>query len=368
MTDERDLAYLDMAEALAVQALGRTSPNPHVGAVVVRRGRIVGTGFHEAAGREHAETAALRRAGKNARGATLYLTLEPCVHWGRTPPCAESVLTSGIVRTVIAGLDPNPVIRGRGVRFLRTAGLAVDVAGRPERKSGLNEAHARYIVDRRPFVTLKSALSLDGKLATRTGESAWISSLEARRYAHFLRSENDAVLVGAQTVRHDDPRLTVRPPGRRGKPVLRVVLDPGLRTPPEARLFEDPSGGPVLLYARAGNRDWEARKARLLRRGAEVAELPGEGPRLDLRRVLSDLGSREIAALLVEGGGRTAAGFLDEGLVDKVVLAVAPILIGGADAVALFAGRGADRLAAAPRLSRVSSFRLGGDLILEGYI
>ncbi len=367
MMDERDFAYLDMAEALAVRSLGRTSPNPHVGAVVVRNGIIVGTGFHEAAGRPHAEIVALRRAGEKARGATLYLTLEPCVHWGRTPPCAKSVQTSGITRVVVAGLDPNPVICGRGVQLLRKAGLVVDVGTRAERKSGLNEAHAKYIVRKRPFVTLKAALSLDGKLATRTGESCWISSPEARDYAHFLRSENDAVLVGVNTVLNDDPRLTVRPPGRPGKPVLRVVLDPNLRTPPGAQLFSNPEDGPVLLYARAGSRAWRIRRIRLLRRGAEVVEVPGPGPKLDLRRVLSDLGRREVAGLLIEGGGRTAAGFIEAGLVDKAVFAVAPLLIGGTDAVSLFAGRGTGRLTAAPRLSRISAFRLGGDLLVEGY-
>jgi len=367
MIDEHDLAYLDMAEALAVRSLGFTSPNPHVGAVVVRGGRIVGTGYHEAAGRPHAEIIALGRAGKKARGATLYLTLEPCVHWGRTPPCAESVLTSGIARVVVAGLDPNPVIHGRGIRLLRKAGIAVDVGNQAERKSGLNEAHAKYIVDKRPFVTLKAALSLDGKLATRTGDARWISSPEARDYAHFLRFENDAVLVGVKTILNDDPRLTVRPPGRSGKSILRVVLDPDLRTPPGANLFSNPEGGSVLLYARAGSRAWKTRRARLLRRDAEVVVVPGPGPNLDLRRVLSDLGRREVAGLLVEGGGRTAAGFIEAGLVDKAIFAVAPLLIGGTDAVSLFAGRGTDRLAAAPRLSRISAFRLGRDLLVEGY-
>jgi diaminohydroxyphosphoribosylaminopyrimidine deaminase/5-amino-6-(5-phosphoribosylamino)uracil reductase len=367
MMDERDFAYLDMAEALAVRSLGFTSPNPHVGAVVVRGGRIVGTGHHEAAGRPHAEIIALRRAGKRARGATLYLTLEPCIHWGRTPPCAESVLRSGIARVVAAGLDPNPAIHGRGAQLLRKAGIVVDVGSRVERKSGLNEAHAKYIVHKRPFVTLKAALSLDGKLATRTGEARWISSPEARDYAHFLRSENDAVLVGVNTILNDDPRLTVRPPGRPGKPILRVILDPNLRTPPGAQIFSNSEDGSVLLYAGSGSRTWKIRRARLLRRGAEVVEVPGHGPLLDLRRILSDLGRREIAGLLVEGGGRTATEFIEARLVDKAVFAIAPLLIGGTDAVSLFAGRGTGRLAAALRLSRVSAFRLGGDLLMEGY-
>ncbi|MHB8053816.1 MAG: bifunctional diaminohydroxyphosphoribosylaminopyrimidine deaminase/5-amino-6-(5-phosphoribosylamino)uracil reductase RibD [Candidatus Aminicenantales bacterium] len=369
MINARDLAFLDMAEALAVRALGATHPNPHVGAVVVRDGKIVGAGHHEAAGRPHAEIAALHKAGKKAVGATLYLTLEPCVHWGRTPPCAETVLSSGIRRVVIAALDPNPVIHGLGIRRLRRGGLAVDVADRAARKSGLNEMHEKYIVAKRPFVTLKAALSLDGKLATRAGDARWISSPEARVYAHFLRSENDAVLVGTNTIRHDDPRLTVRPPGRKGKPIVRVVLDPDLRTPPDAKLFSQKDGGPVLLYARAAaaDRARRIRKSRLERSGAEVIEVGGSGRALDLDRVLSDLGRREIAGLLVEGGGRTAVGFIEAGLVDKAIFVFAPLLIGGRDAVSLFGGRGFRRLADAPRLSRISSFRLGGDLFMEGY-
>jgi len=371
MIDAHDLAYLDMAEALAVRALGATRPNPHVGAVVVKNGAVVGTGYHEAAGKPHAEIIALREAGKKARGATLYLSLEPCVHWGRTPPCAEAVLASGVGRVVVAGLDPNPRIHGRGTRNLRRAGLPVEIDDRPERKSGLNEMHAKYIVDRRPFVTLKTALSLDGKLATRTGEARWISSEPARDYAHFLRAENDAVLVGVNTIKADDPLLSVRPPNRPGKTILRVVLDPDLRLPAGARLLADSPGGPVLVYARAAADSADAaraeRKNRLVERGAEVAEIPADGAGLDLRLVLSDLARREIAGVLVEGGGRTVSGFLTAGLVDKVIFIYAPLLIGGPGAVGLWEGAGTSRLADAPRFSRLKAFRLGGDLVVEGY-
>jgi diaminohydroxyphosphoribosylaminopyrimidine deaminase/5-amino-6-(5-phosphoribosylamino)uracil reductase len=364
MIDERDLAFLSMASALAEKALGFTHPNPHVGAVIVRSGTIVGTGFHKAVGAPHAEIAALNRAGRKARGATLYVTLEPCVHWGRTPPCKEAVLAAGIKRVVVAGIDPNPIIRGRGVRRLRAAGIAVDVA---EGAGPLfNEMYVKYIVTKKPFVTLKAALSLDGKLATRTGETRWISSPAAREYAHLIRSENDAILVGDKTVRADDPSLTIRPPGGSVKKILRVVLDPELRTPPDAKLLSNPNRGGVLLYAHEGASS--ARKKRLLRRGAEVVVLPGRGPELDLRRVLEDLGQREIAGLLVEGGGQVAAGFLDARLVDKVFLFFSPRLIGGAKAVSLYAGTGAGPLADALRLNRLSTFRLGGDFCLEGYL
>jgi diaminohydroxyphosphoribosylaminopyrimidine deaminase/5-amino-6-(5-phosphoribosylamino)uracil reductase len=370
MIEARDLAYLDMAEALAAKALGATRPNPHVGAVIVRDGRIVGTGFHAAAGRPHAEIIALGQAGEKAEGATLYLSLEPCVHWGRTPPCCRSVLASGVGRVVVANFDPNPAVRGRGVRNLRRGGITVEVAGWPERKSGLNEMHAAYTVKGRPFVTLKAAMSADGKLATRTGRSRWISSPEARDYAHFLRSENDAILVGVGTAAADDPRLTVRPPGRKGKPVSRVVLDPDLRLPAEARLFKERGGGPVLVFARSGPDDpgRGRRMNRLRSRGAEVILVPGMRGGLDLGRVLSDLARREIAGLLVEGGGRTASAFLSAGLVDKAVLIIAPLLIGGPGAVGLWEGAGTSRLSAALRFVKTSAFRLGGDLVMEGYL
>lgn len=372
MIDARDLAFLDMAEAWAARALGATRPNPHVGAVVVKDGKIIGTGYHEAAGKPHAEIIALRQAGKNAAGATLYLSLEPCVHWGRTPPCCESVAASGVRRIVVANLDPNPVIHGLGVRNLRRAGLTVDVAGQPERKSGLNEMHAAYTVDLRPFVTLKAALSADGKLATRTGDARWISSPAARDYAHFLRSENDAICVGVGTVEADDPRLTVRPPGRKGKPILRVVLDPEVRLPAGARLIKERKGGPVLVYAKAASDSGDPARAARIKKlknlGVEVAEAPADRGGLNLRGVLSDLARREISGLLVEGGGRTASAFLSAKLVDKAILIIAPLLIGGPGAVGLWEGAGTTRLSGALRFSKTSAFRLGGDFIMEGYL
>jgi diaminohydroxyphosphoribosylaminopyrimidine deaminase/5-amino-6-(5-phosphoribosylamino)uracil reductase len=366
MIDDRDRAYLSMAAALAVKALGFTHPNPHVGAVVVRGGTIVGTGYHEAAGKPHAEIAALNRAGRKARGATLYVTLEPCVHWGRTPPCNDAVTSAGIARVVVAGLDPNPIVRNRGVRSLRAAGIIVDIDEWSERKARLNEMYAKYITTEKPFVTLKAAISLDGKMATRAGEARWISSPASRDYTHLVRSENDAILVGINTILADDPLLSVRPPNGRGKKILRVILDPVLQTPPRAKILLTPEGGPVLLFANEGAP--RSRKEALARRGAEVVVLPGRGSKLDLHRLLADLGRREVTGLLVEGGGLIAAGFLDAKLVDKVLLILAPLLIGGASAISLYGGTGAGPLAEALRLRKTSSFRLGGDLLMEGYL
>ena len=250
MTAAHDAAYMNLAYSLAEKGLGRTSPNPCVGAVVVREDRIVGWGHHERAGGPHAEIIALGRAGRRARGATLYTTLEPCVHWGRTPPCADAVLGAGLRRIVVSAADPNPRINGRGIARIRAAGLALDVGVLAERHDRLNEAYNKFIRRKLPFVTLKAAVSLDGRLATRTGDSRWISSAASREYIHLVRGEQDAILVGAGTALRDDPRLTVRHPNWPGKRLTRVILDPGLRLPLSASIFSARSGGPVARLRR----------------------------------------------------------------------------------------------------------------------
>ncbi|MBM3292913.1 MAG: bifunctional diaminohydroxyphosphoribosylaminopyrimidine deaminase/5-amino-6-(5-phosphoribosylamino)uracil reductase RibD [Candidatus Aminicenantes bacterium] len=365
MIDARDLAFMDMAYGLAEKALGCACPNPHVGAVVVREGRVVGHGHHERAGTAHAEAVALARAGRLARGATLYVTLEPCVHWGRTPPCLEAVLAAGLVRVVVSAADPNPGVRGRGIRGLRKAGIPVEVGARSERGRPLNEAYAKWIRTRRPFVTLKAALSLDGKMATRTFESAWISGPGTREYMHLVRAENDAVLIGAGTAARDDPRLGVRHPNWPDKKILRVVLDPELRLSPRARLFRD-AAGPVLVIA--GGRV-SARKIRSLsERGAEVLVLGGRTRGFDLELVFAALGERGVTSVLIEGGGTVATSILERKLADKILLSLSPLLIGGREAVAFYAGRGAGRLAESLRLGRLSTVRIGEDVVMEGYV
>jgi diaminohydroxyphosphoribosylaminopyrimidine deaminase/5-amino-6-(5-phosphoribosylamino)uracil reductase len=366
MIDSQDLAYIDMAYGLAEKALGRTCPNPHVGAVVVRGRTIVGFGHHEAAGKPHAEAVALGRAGPRARGATLYLTLEPCVRWGRTPPCVDDVMASGVSRVVVSALDPNPAVHGRGVEILRRAGISVDVGVRPERGPRLNETYTKWITTSQPFVTLKAALSLDGKMATRAFEATWISGPETRAYMHLVRAEHEAILVGARTVLRDDPRLTVRHPNWPGKKIVRVVLDPELRIPPRSRLFRTMEAGPVLIIGngRASRRTI----AGLAGRGAEVVIQRGCGAELDLGRVLETLGGRGVTSVLVEGGGAVAASFLDARLADKVILSFSSRLIGGRDAVAFYAGEGVAALRDALHLSRLSAVRIGDDLVVEGYL
>ncbi len=361
--DRGDEDYMREALELAARAMGRTSPNPMVGALVVGGGEVVGRGYHHRAGGPHAEVLALRDAGGRARGATLYVTLEPCCHTGRTGPCSDAVLAAGVSRVVAAMTDPNPRVAGRGLERLARAGVSVScgvLAGEAER---LNEVFIRYITCRRPFVVLKTAASLDGRIATRTGDSRWITGPAAREYTHRLRDRYDAILVGVNTVLADDPALTTRLPEGGGKNPLRIVLDSRARTPPAARILRETGN---TLVAVTGDAPGE-RTADLKRAGAEVLAVHGGGPRVDLAAFLKELGRREVTSLLVEGGGTVSYSFLAAGLVDKVVWFVAPLLIGGTAAPPAVGGAGAGTLAGAWRLDRVSFSLLGEDYCLEGY-
>jgi len=366
MKDARDAAFLDMAYGLAAKGRGLTSPNPCVGAVVVRAGRVVGWGHHERAGGPHAEVLALGRAGELARGATLYVTLEPCVHWGRTPPCVDAVRASGVRRVVVSARDPNPQVNGRGIGRLRRAGIEVSVGLFAERHARLNEVHVKFITRRVPWVTLKAALGADGKIAAAGGDSRWITSAAARDEVHLLRGEHDAVLVGIGTALRDNPRLTVRHAAWGRKPLRRVVLDSRLRLPLDARLLASPASGRPLVFAASGADENKADALRL--KGAEVVAVGGTEAGLDLREVLRELGKRDVASVLVEGGGRVFTSFLAGGLADKACLMLSPRLIGGADAPGLWEGTGAARVAKALPLRDVRVFRTGPDIVMEGYI
>jgi diaminohydroxyphosphoribosylaminopyrimidine deaminase/5-amino-6-(5-phosphoribosylamino)uracil reductase len=364
MNRPSDLACMEMAYGLAEKARGRTGPNPLVGAVVVRDGRVVGHGFHEQAGKPHAEILALRMAGRAAKGATLYLTLEPCVHWGRTPPCVDTVLAAGLKRAVISAIDPNPLVHTKGIRRLEAAGLPVSLGLLKERNVELNEAYAKYITRRIPFVTLKAALTLDGKIACRTGDSKWISSAGTRDYVHLLRGEQDALMIGVNTLLVDDPLLTVRHPNWRTKGIVRVVLDSRLRFPLSAKILSTLRRGRVIVFAgRAA-----AAKARALEaRGVEVVFPAGGRKAWRLPDVLGELGRREVAALLVEGGSRLFTDFVENGLADKAVLTYAPRLLGGRTAPGFVGGRGVAKVGRALALKNMRSFSVEEDIILEGY-
>lgn len=365
MNIRTDLAYLEMAYGLAEKARGRTSPNPCVGAVIVKDGRIAGFGYHEEAGKPHAEILALARAGRRAKGATIYLTLEPCVHWGRTPPCIDSLIRAGLKRAVISAVDPNPLMNGRGIKALKRAGIEVSW-GLLERKNGkLNEAYVKFITRRVPFVTLKAAASLDGRIAAKTGHSRWISSAEARESIHLLRGEHDAILVGIGTVLRDNPRLTVRHALWPEKQMTRVILDTKLRIHPDARVLSSPSRGAVLIFT--GPQALE-RKARALKsRGAEVISVPLSASGLDLKSVLAELGRRETASLLVEGGSRVLTAFIEGKLADKIVLTFSPRLIGGKTALSFLEGEGAASIKDSLQVKNVRAFPIGNDRMIEGY-
>ena len=352
-----------MALRLAAQARGSTLPNPMVGAVVVRSGRVVGRGWHRKAGGPHAEVLALAQAGASARGATLYLTLEPCSHRGRTGPCTEAILKSGIRRVVAAMVDPNPRVRGRGLKRLRARGIRTKVGVLEPEARALNEIFITRMIGQRPFVTVKVAQSLDGKIATAGGRSRWISGSAARRWVHRLRAESDAVLVGVRTVLADDPRLTARGTSSRRSPV-RIVLDSTLRTPPGARLFKSRAPVWIATTPRASRR----KEARLRRAGAEVLRFPAQRGQVNFRALLKLLARREISRLLIEGGGEVVASALEARAVDRAVWIIAPKILGGKTAVPSVAGKGAPSPNRAVRLEDVRVRRLGKDWVLEGRV
>ncbi len=353
---------------LARKGWGRTSPNPMVGCVLVRDGQVVGEGWHSAAGEPHAEIEALRAAGAAARGATLYVNLEPCSHHGRTPPCAEAVIAAGVDRVVAAVQDPNPRVAGRGFRRLRRAGIAVEVGLLAREAEELNEAFFCHVVRGRPFLHLKAAMTLDGKTAAAGGISKWISCDKSRRLVHRWRLGSDAVMVGAGTALADDPDLTPRPP-RGGtsvdwKSTTRVVLDSRLRLPATSRMLANLERGPVLVFT--SHNAPANRKNALVEAGADVIRIAkARDGGLDLRRVLEALHRRGITRVLLEGGATLNASALASGLVDRLSIFIAPKLLGGTMSIPLLNGLPGDDLRRAVELDRLSCRRVGSDLLVE---
>lgn len=358
--DTSDRQFMALALRLARRGTGRTSPNPAVGAVVVQGGRVVGTGWHRQAGQAHAEVLALEEAGPAAPGATLYVTLEPCCHQGRTPPCTGAVAAAGVRRVVVAMLDPDPRVGGRGIGELASQGIAVAVGpGGPEAER-LNEAYLLHRRLGRPFVTYKAAASLDGRTAAADGTSRWITGPAARRDVHRLRSASDAICVGIGTVLKDDPSLTVREV-RSDRPPLRVVVDSLARTPPGARVLDGAAPTLVTVSDAAPAAAVTAIEAR----GAEVARLPAAGGRLALGPLLACLAERGIVSLLLEGGAILAGAFAAAGLVDRYVFYLAPKLLGGEGTAGLLEGWAAAGIGDARPLALGRIRRLGPDLRLE---
>ena len=356
-----DLRAMRAALALARRGLGTVWPNPAVGCVIVDRGRVVGRGWTQPGGRPHGETEALGRAGEAARGATAYVSLEPCCHWGRTPPCTDALIAAGIRRVVVALEDPDPRVAGAGVRQLHAAGLEVETGLCEAEAAEINAGFFCRLRNRRPLVTLKLATSLDGRIATGSGESQWITGPPARERAHALRAAHDAIMVGTGTVLADDPQLTCRLPGLAHRSPVRVVVDRHLRIPPTTRLISDARAVPVWVLT-LPSADPERRQA-FLRAGATVIDIdPSPDGNGSLAAALAALGERGITRLLVEGGGHLAAAFARAGLIDRLVWVHAPMLIGG-DGIPAIAEVGLEVLSKAPSFTRLSTETVGDDVL-----
>ena len=337
-----------------------------VGAVLVSKGRLIGQGYHHRAGEPHAEILALDAGRKHASGATLYVTLEPCCHLHkRTPPCVPVLIQSGLRRVVVGMLDPNPRVKGRGAARLRRAGIEVTVGCLREEAEALNEAYVHWIKTGRPFVILKAAMTLDGKIATASGESRWITGEKARRQVHRLRSEVDAVMVGIGTVLHDDPELTARLPGRAVRQPVRVVLDSHLRIPLTAHLFSA-KGGEIMIATTTHAA--KPRIEKLQRQGATVLVLPADQGRVSLRACLIELGKRGITSVLLEGGSEMNASAFSAGIVNRLRLYMAPAVLGGQDAKGIVGGAAPASLADAWRLKDLRVSRVGEDLLLDAIV
>ena len=361
-----DRKFMEHALALASKASGRTSPNPLVGAVIVRDGEIVGEGYHQKAGDAHAEIHALNQARQLAQGATMYVTLEPCCHWGRTPPCTESVIRAKLANVFVAMKDPNSQVAGNGIRQLEEAGISVQVGICEEESRQLNEVFIKYITTQCPFVILKSAISLDGKIATASGESQWITSEASRRKGHEIRAQVDAILVGIGTVLQDNPSLTTRLPDKKNEDPIRVIVDSHGRTPIGAKVLnpDSNSGALIAVTENAPLKKIEALKSA----GADVLLLQAQEGRVCLSALMRELGRREITSVLIEGGGEINAAALQARVVDKLMFFVAPKLIGGRDAPGPIGGGGIARLAEAFELRGVRTTQIERDFLIEGYV
>jgi diaminohydroxyphosphoribosylaminopyrimidine deaminase/5-amino-6-(5-phosphoribosylamino)uracil reductase len=364
-------AFMAQAIRLAQKAEGRTAPNPPVGAIVVREGRVVGRGFHHAAGTPHAEPLALDMAGEAARGADLYVTLEPCNHQGRTPPCTQKIISSKIRRVFIGALDPNPGVAGGGAAFLSGQGIQVESGILEERCRELIGPFAKLITTGRPLVCLKLAASLDGRIAPRPGKAQWLTGKKAGAWVHSLRNRSEAIMVGRSTVSIDDPSLTTRLNRGRGQNPLRVILDSRLSISPESKVVAGskqggPAGGGCLILT---GPDHSAKKRLALERaGAEVVELgPGPGG-VDLGQALEDLGRRGVMRLLLEGGPGLAGSFFRAGFVDEIFFLYAPLVMGGAQAPGMVAGPLLESMEGAARMVGIKTRRLGPDVLLQAKV
>ncbi len=364
---EADEKYMWLALDLARQGMGRTSPNPMVGAVIVKDGEILGTGYHQKAGTHHAEIYALNVAGERAQGATLYVTLEPCAHFGRTPPCTEKIIQAGLKRVVISMVDPNPLVSGSGVAALKEAGIKVKEGVLEDKAQKLNEIFLKYITTGVPFTISKSAMSMDGKIATKKGFSRWITSEKSREFSHQLRNQVDAIMVGIGTVLTDNPRLTTRLEGEDMKNPVRVIVDTNGRLPLESRVVRQSNSDTKTIIATTQMAPYDKLKA-LSNLGVEIYQAESKDNKVDLKALLKYLGDKEITSLLIEGGSTLNYALLKEELIDKALFFIAPKLIGGSKAPTPVGGEGIDFLDEAWEIQDITVKYLGKDILLTGYL
>ena len=362
----RDTYFMKMAIEMAVRGEGFTSPNPMVGAVIVSDGTVVGMGYHKAAGGAHAEINAIRDAGLSAKDATLYVTLEPCNHTGRTPPCTESIIKAGIKRVVVAARDPNPDVEGGGIKFLQQHGIEIDAGICEDEAKKLNEVFNKYIITKRPFVTAKCAITLDGRIATKTSDSKWITGPASRRFVHGLRHACDAIMVGVETVKQDDPSLTTRLEGKKTLDPVRIILDTRLAVPETAKIFQPDSVADTLIIT--GDSVLKEKKERIEKKGAKVIEAPVKDGLIDLYQLMDYLGDIGITSLLIEGGSRVNASAFQSGIVDKIYFFYGPKILGGDDGVPVCRGPGPALMKDAIPITGVRVRQFDDDVMVEGYL
>lgn len=365
-----DKTFMQRALTLAAKGKGRTSPNPMVGAVIVKNNKIIASGYHKKAGTPHAEIRALKKAGAKAGGATLYVNLEPCCHTEKkTPPCTRAIIKAGIKKVVTAMIDPNPKVSGRGIRELQNAGIETRAGIMRTEAERLNEEFIKFITKKEPFVILKIAQSLDGKIATAKGESKWITGEDARKYVHKLRNEVDAVLVGIGTVKKDNPSLTCRIKG--GRNPFRVIVDSALRLPLNAKVLKHKDGKTIIatISPKKFLADYQKKISLLRNRGVQILiTKKDKNGMVNLKSLMKELAKLDISSVMIEGGSAINASALSSGIVDKIMMFTASKIIGGTDAVPSFGGKSLSVLSAAKTLRNTSIKSIGNDILIEGYV
>ena len=358
-----DEKYMRLAMNLALKASNKTSPNPMVGAVIVKNGRIVGRGYHQKAGLPHAEIIALEEAGKKAVGANLYLTLEPCTHFGRTPPCVDRIIKSRVRRVIVGMLDPNPVNNGKGIQILKQNKIDSQVGVLEEELMKMNEVFIKYITQKMPFITVKVAQSLDGKIATKNGDSKWITTDRSRAFAHRLRQNYDAIMVGVNTVLRDNPKLDAL---FLKKSFTKIIVDSQLSIPQNADIFS--KAGSVIIATLKTKPGQETENRQILAKQAKILEVKEKNGQVNLKDMMKKLAQLKIANILVEGGGTLIGSLFDDGLVDKMFIFISPKIIGGKEAPSSVMGEGISRIEKAHKLKDMQLKHIGEDFLIEGYV